>query len=297
MARILVAEDSRTQGEFIKGLLESVPYDVEVAWNGLEAMEAIRLRPPDLVLTDLEMPHMNGLELVEAARKRYAATPVVLMTAHGSEEIAALALSKGAASYIPKAYLHHDLLPTLERLLTLTSQHRLRAHAYQCLTRSEFHFVLGNDSECVAPIIGYLDDALVLLDLKDATERMRVGVALQEAFLNAIYHGNLEVSSDLRQDDESAYYRLIHMRRNELPYQARRIFLDANITPEVASYTIRDEGPGFDPSRLPDPTSANNLERVGGRGIFLMHTFMDEIRHNPTGNAVTLVKRRARRPE
>ena len=71
--------------------------------------------PPDVVLTDLDMPRMNGLQLVEAIRRNYPTIPVVVMTALGSEEIAALALAKGAASYIPKAYLEHDVVITLER--------------------------------------------------------------------------------------------------------------------------------------------------------------------------------------
>ena len=57
------------------------------------------------------------------------------------------------------------------------------------------------------------------------------------------------------------------------------------------TYAIRDEGPGFDPSTLPDPTDPANLERVSGRGLLLIHAFMDEVRHNPTGNEITMVKR------
>jgi CheY-like chemotaxis protein/anti-sigma regulatory factor (Ser/Thr protein kinase) len=292
MARILVAEDSRTQAQQIRLLLEEVPYEVELATDGQEAMKALGRSLPDIALTDLEMPNMNGLELVEAIRRKYPTVPVVLMTAHGSEEIAAMALNKGAASYIPKAYLNHDLVPTLERLLALSSINRQHSHAFDCLTQSEFHFVLDNDPALVAPIIGYLDDALSLLKMCDATERMRVGVALQEAFLNAIYHGNLEVASNLRQDDEMIFYNLAKLRRGQAPYQNRRVYLDANITPEEARYTIRDEGPGFDPSVLPDPGDPENLEKIGGRGIYLIRTFMDHVHHNDSGNAITLLKRR-----
>src|SRR5882762_2619217 len=103
MSRVLVVEDSKTQAQQIKLLLEDASYEVEIAQHGLEAMAALRRAVPDIVLTDLEMPQMNGLELVEAVRRDFAWVPVVLMTAHGSEEIAALALRKGAASYVPKA--------------------------------------------------------------------------------------------------------------------------------------------------------------------------------------------------
>ena len=55
---------------------------------------------------------------------------------------------------------------------------------------------------------------------------------------------------------------------------------------------IRDEGQGFDLASLPDPTLPQNLERRTGRGLFLIRTFMDEVRHNDVGNEITMVKRR-----
>ena len=58
-----------------------------------------------------------------------------------------------------------------------------------------------------------------------------------------------------------------------------------------AVYVIRDEGPGFDPTGLPDPTDPSNLERVSGRGLLLIRTFMDEVHHNKAGNEITMVKR------
>jgi CheY-like chemotaxis protein len=292
MAQVLIVEDSRTQAEKLRMLLEDVPYTVAVAADGKAALESVRREAPDIVLTDLEMPHLNGLQLVEAIRREFPAIPVIVMTALGSEEIAALALSKGAASYIPKAYIDHDVVPTLERVLALSKTNRQHARAFECLQGAEVHFVLPNDPELLAPVIGYLDEILDHLKFCDATGRMRIGVALQEALLNAIYHGNLEVGSHLRQEDESVYHTLVNTRRKHSPYQDRRIHLDAHFSAAEATYVIRDEGPGFDPSSLPDPTAPENLEKVGGRGLMLIRTFMDKVTHNDRGNAITMVKRR-----
>lgn len=292
MTKVLVVEDSRTQAQEIQMLLDEVPFEVEIAPHGLQAMDAIRRAAPAIVLTDLEMPQMNGLELVEAIRKDFPWVPVVLMTAHGSEEIAAKALSKGAASYIPKKYLRQDVVLTLKRILALTDAHRQHFQALQCMVKSEFHFVLGNDPSSILPIITYLDEIAKMLKLCDATERLRIGVALQEACLNAIYHGNLEVSSDLRQEDESTYHRMVQTRRGQAPYHDRQVTIDVHATPTEISYVVRDQGPGFDPSVLPDPTDAQNLEKIGGRGIMLIRMFMDLVHHNATGNEITMVKRR-----
>src|SRR5689334_3334319 len=96
--QVLIAEDSPTQAQQPQFILEDQGYEVETAGNGLEALAAIERRRPDIVVTDLEMPQMNGLKLVETVKAKYASIPIVLMTAFGSEEIAALALRKGAAS-------------------------------------------------------------------------------------------------------------------------------------------------------------------------------------------------------
>jgi anti-sigma regulatory factor (Ser/Thr protein kinase) len=56
---------------------------------------------------------------------------------------------------------------------------------------------------------------------------------------------------------------------------------------------MRDEGPGFDPKELPDPTDPENLLKLSGRGILLMRTFMDDVKFNDRGNEVTMVKRRS----
>ena len=54
---------------------------------------------------------------------------------------------------------------------------------------------------------------------------------------------------------------------------------------------IRDEGPGFDPTKLPDPTDPANMEKASGRGLLLIRTFMEEVRHNDQGNEITMVWR------
>ena len=58
------------------------------------------------------------------------------------------------------------------------------------------------------------------------------------------------------------------------------------------TYTIRDEGPGFDVNNLPDPTDPANLEKPSGRGMLLIRMFMDAVRYNDMGNEITLEKRK-----
>ena len=71
-----------------------------------------------------------------------------------------------------------------------------------------------------------------------------------------------------------------------------RAFVRAELSRTEAAYVVRDEGPGFNPHGLPDPRDAANLEKASGRGLFLIRTFMDEVRYNASGNEITLIKRR-----
>lgn len=129
------------------------------------------------------------------------------------------------------------------------------------------------------------------LGVLDRTGRIRVGVALQEALTNALYHGNLELSSDLRQDDERAFHEAAEVRRGLPPYASRQIRVLVRIDRETATFTISDDGPGFDISRIDRPIEPEELFRIGGRGLLLIRTFMDDVTFNAVGNVITMIKR------
>ena len=108
--------------------------------------------------------------------------------------------------------------------------------------------------------------------------------------MNAYYHGNLEVPSSLRENSENEFVELAKQRSQESPYQERRIRVSARFSRGLAIISIRDEGKGFDTSKLPDPKDASVMAKPHGRGLLLIRSFMDEIRFNESGNGVTMVK-------
>ena len=114
MPTVLVVDDSPIDRQLVGGLLkQDTDWTVTYAGDGAAALDSIRTSPPDIVVTDLQMPEMTGLELVIAVRKSFAQVPVVLMTGKGSEEIAVEALHAGAASYVPKRALATMLVDTV----------------------------------------------------------------------------------------------------------------------------------------------------------------------------------------
>jgi CheY-like chemotaxis protein len=292
MATILVVDDSSVDRIRAEKLLAKEGFTVVSVTNGPQALEILKREPPDLVLTDMQMPEMDGLQLVQEIRAKHPAVPVILMTAHGSEEIAVEALQKGAASYVPKRNLARDLPSTLASVLEVAKASRNEQFLLKSLIHTESHFILDNDTSLIPSLIGHLENNIKRMQLCDENGLIRVAVALREALVNAIQHGNLEIDSGLREQDDKHYYHLIEERRQQEPYQDRRVHVYAKESHREAVYVIRDEGMGFDPSTLPDPTDPSNLAKISGRGLLLIRTFMDEVNHNPRGNEITMVKRR-----
>jgi hypothetical protein len=181
---------------------------------------------------------------------------------------------------------------TLGRVLALAQTGRRRQRVLECVTGLECRLELGNDPALVPAFIAHFQDYLYLMKLCDENGKIRVGVALEEALLNGIYHGNLELSSDLRQDGGDAYQRLAEERRRQSPYAERRLHVRVSLKADEAAFVIRDEGPGFDVAGSPDPTDPENVLKLSGRGLLLIRTFMDEVRHNEAGNQITMVRRR-----
>lgn len=292
MATILIVDDAKLDRSIAGGCVQQEGFQPEYAENGNEALSLIQNRQPDLVLTDLVMPGMDGLELVQQIRRRYPDVPVILMTGKGVEDTAAHALKAGAASYIPKKFLKQSLGDTVRSVLTTAKALTTRRDAWTFLSYRESYYVLGYEQDGRSTLIAHLEEELDRFDLCDASERIRVGTALSEALANAIDHGNLELDSALRETSDQSYYELGQRRTGQPPYRDRRVHITARLTPSEVTYVIRDEGPGFDHRNLPDPTDPENLVKLSGRGLLLIQTFMDEVRFNEQGNEITMVKRR-----
>jgi anti-sigma regulatory factor (Ser/Thr protein kinase) len=124
---------------------------------------------------------------------------------------------------------------------------------------------------------------------------IRVGTSLYESLINAIEHGNLEMPASERENQDSYYRRVLEERNRCAPFRSRHVRLTTHLTRSFAKFVVQDEGPGFDPSTLPDPTLPSNVGQTNGRGLFLIRTFMDEVTFNETGNVVTMVKHRVSR--
>lgn len=117
--RILVCDDGKETRDFIVSyILQPNNFEVLQARNGVEAIEIMREHHPDLVLLDLQMPKMDGMQVLDTMKQEHLDIPVVLMTFHGSEEIAIEVYRKGVRDYVKKPFSVEEMLWAIERTLT-----------------------------------------------------------------------------------------------------------------------------------------------------------------------------------
>ena len=292
MRYIIVVDDTSTDRTLISGLLTSdFECDVQTAADGEAALDYIDARRPDLVLTDLKMPGMDGLELLQSIKEDHPMIPVVLMTAHGSEETAAQAMKAGATSYVHKRWLTEELTQTVKHIIDATQDTMVPPQLMHRLDHSNSQFTLSNDPAQIASVVVHLQLMLRCLPLEDEIERVRVGVALEAALSNALFHGNMDTGLEKTRPGESRRNQLFAERWNQNPWCDRKIVLKAEISRQLAKFVVTDEGSGFDTSCI-DP-NVMRLDSESGRGLPLMYTIMNSVEFNSAGNEVTLVRNRA----
>jgi DNA-binding response OmpR family regulator len=116
---ILVIEDSTTQALHLQALLEQVGLRVLLAHDGQEGLHMAQKSRPDLIVLDLEIPEMNGLQVCLRLKdvRETVSIPVIMFTRHDDYEVAVLGMQLGAVDYIPKdAFADRALLETLRRM-------------------------------------------------------------------------------------------------------------------------------------------------------------------------------------
>ena len=115
--RILIVEDDEDMRENLRRILTLAGYQVHLARDGSEAITALQTEPFHLVLTDLVMPRMGGLELLREIRRRERDLPVVFLTAFGKSAAFAEAMDLGAIGFITKPFHANSLLAVIREVI------------------------------------------------------------------------------------------------------------------------------------------------------------------------------------
>ncbi|HLY61563.1 MAG TPA: response regulator [Terriglobia bacterium] len=274
MKKILVVEDDRAIRLLISELMKTAGYDVDSAKDGVEGLEKIRKKKYDLVLLDVWMPRMNGLEVLAKLRPETSRPRVIVMTADNTPETLLTAVREQAYQYVSKPFQPKALQELVKKALSTKPS---GATIEVVSARPDWVELLV---PCELDAADRIQGFLAHLEVDLSTEvRETVGRAFHELLVNAIEWGG--------KLDPNRKVRISYLR-------ARRMLL----------YRIADPGQGF---RLEDLTHAavnNPVDqpfehirvredkglRAGGFGILLTRAMVDELLYNEARNEVVFVK-------
>ena len=287
---ILVVEDEKATLEELCEFLREEGYRVKGASDGKEALDVYQQDYYNIVVTDVKMPKMDGIELLRRIKKVNQSTSVVIVTGHGTEEVAISALRAGASNYLKKPIDLGELERVLLSLVSLTQVQEVDLVGKRILSEESRTLVLPSDPNLLPGVVQELCRSLPLIF--DLTSIERIEIALGEMLANALEHGNLEITYEekARAHELGKYEDLISNRLQDTHLGVRSIRVAYKLWPGGVEYVVADEGHGFDWRGVMDAIYADGIVRHSGRGIILASYFVDEIKYNTRGNEVRLVK-------
>ena len=293
MARVLVVDDSATQLTLLKALLADQGNEVETAPDGRQALERLASCQTDLVVTDMQMPETNGLELIREMRKRCPLIPAVLVTAFGNEHLAADALGVGAANYIAKDHLGVLLPETVERILMFAAANADTLLIKGALTRNRFEFLIDCSFERIVPLVCLQLRMLAAMNVLHTSDRLRIAEALNHLLFHSILHGNL--GHPLRAEPFSMGEAEAILARAEQGDEAKSVVnrcvsVRTKVSDREARWVVSHAGDGPTIQQAPLPGTPQSFSDERGRAMMLLTSVMNEVFIDPVSGDVTLVK-------
>jgi CheY-like chemotaxis protein len=273
MSRILVVDDDRTTRQLLRRVLTAGGFSTTVAKDGVDALKLLRSRRFDLLLLDVWMPRMTGLDLLERLRSRKAKPRVVVMTSDDAPETLLKAVRQQAFKYVHKPVEPVELLHTIRDTLKAPDQPPVEVISAR---REWVELVVPctrEAAERIQAVMAHLDADLEP-ELREST-----AYAFRELLLNAIEWGG-------RLDPE------------------RKVRIACLRTRRMLMYRIADPGTGFNPENLAhaavgqpeeDPIAHVHVReekgiRPGGFGLLMVRASVDELIYNEKRNEVVFVK-------
>ncbi len=262
--RVLLADDDEMVLEVLHSFLDQLGYQVSEARDGREALRIFRQGAVDLVLSDVKMPGLDGLQLLKAIKDSNPRLPVILISGYGDMETVIEAINSGAHNFLQKPVRLAELSQVLQRLQRMEAIARPTGELLPT-TSQVTQFEIPSKPEYGTELVYQLSKSAVTVGFAQDDLKSNLKLAIIEGLNNAMEHGN-------------------RWQRD------RKVWVEASVQRDKLQVSIRDQGPGFDHSALPDPTDTLNLTAERGRGVFLIRAIMDRVTFNRAGNQITMIK-------
>ena len=292
--RILIADDNVEILDQLRDFLETQGHCVFEAQDGSHALELFQKKDVDAVFSALTMPKMGGMELLKELKAIRTNLPFVLISRHEDAQNILTALQLGACDFLVKPLTVANLHRTHHQINALYGDYQFNSYCLKHSISESRTLELGNDFEHINQIVAFITRNVPSYGILDKEDLFSLDIVLAEALENAIFHGNLEIPSELKNVGHSLFQEEGARRRQFKPYQERKVYLSYEITQNSVKYVVRDEGKGFAHEKILDPRDPDNLFKINGRGMLLTMNFMDEVFWNERGNEITMIRYRKR---
>jgi len=291
MKKILVIDDEKPLRDLLKIALTEEGYEVIEAKNGIEGVEKFKELNPDIVITDVNMPEVSGIEVARKIKEISKDTDVIIMTGYGTEELVIEALRNGASNYIKKPIHLKELYTILDSIILKRETRKRYEIIKDVVNFEEKKIILDNDLSRVWGVVNQVFFNVPSHIESKSIEGLKLG--LYEIIVNAIEHGNLGITYEQKKEalQKNTYSSLIKERIKQANKQGKKILIFSTLVPEKIVIKVHDQGKGFDISKLPKAHEPENLLDSSGRGILLASLYFDTIDYKEPGNKVRLEKK------
>ena len=288
--KILVVEDHPIYRKLLIDIIEAKKIKFLEAEDGEVGLEMFKKHKPDLVICDILMPKMNGLELLKTIKEIKSDTYVIIATAHDYEDWVIEALNSGASNYLKKPVTFKELTHILDKYYEIEKNKSISKNIMSVVEEKQLILKLKLDIQSIPNIVDYL--------IKETgnkikeSDRLGFELGLNELIINSVEHGNLEISSEEKQKafEDNKLLHLYNTKLKEPELANRTITIKLNITKEIIELEITDEGKGFDWRKISNPLTSDNIEKLAGKGVFLSKYYFDELEYKGKGNIVRVIK-------
>jgi len=261
------------------------------ASNGKQALDLVLADHEfDLVFSDIKMPEMDGLTFLEKIRHYDISVPVILISGQGDLESSIRALKLGALDFIVKPVHLKSVAEALEKIETAIAAELESINALRLVEEQNISMVCDSKLSHIRNIISYFNRQTQDLCANYDLDANKIAICLQKCLTNAIIHGNYQIDSSLKEQDWSLFDSLIKQRESEESYVNKKVRIRFLQLPDKLQFSVDDEGEGFDPAQLPDPTNPESWLKLSGRGILFIRSYMDEVYWNEIGNSIVMSK-------
>ena len=290
--RVAVVEDDPGSRRFLEDTVRALGYEMQSAEDGIKGLDLVRDWEPHVVLLDIQLPGMDGLDVLAAIRDEGIDTIVIINTAFGTEDHAIRALRLRANDYLRKPVRHAELIPMLRKFEEIVQAREAPTAMPEFVRDRRCTVEMDNDLSQVARVADYLANEAELGRNKPVALGITLG--LVELLNNAVEHGNLGIGGDEKAAalgaSPGAWRQLVEERRLDPARAGRTVRVEMVSTRDYAEWLITDQGEGFDWQAVMASLDAPDPLALHGRGIFLATCYFDRVEFIGRGNAVRVRK-------